>query len=159
MSGKTPRSSTIQADRIGSLLFCPACGTLLSLPGDLDEIACEQCGRREPASCELVLACNHVWPDTGKARSRTRLTSLTDHRPKFCLIAYENLDVKTYSHPNAFPSSLRQKRALVQGHKDDGSRQKDEDPVVSLTHLASSIWSGTTKADLFRSKYDDLLYG
>ena len=56
MSGKTPRSSNIQADRIGSLLFCPACGTLLSLPGDLDEIACEQCGRREPASCELASA-------------------------------------------------------------------------------------------------------
>ena len=54
------------------------------------------------------------------------------HRPT----AYENLDVKTYSHPNAFPSSLRQKRALVQGHKDDGTRQKDEDPVVRPTlHL------------------------
>ena len=60
MSGKTSRSSTIQADRIGSLLFCPACGTLLSLPGDLDEIACEQCGRREPASCELARVYNDV---------------------------------------------------------------------------------------------------
>lgn len=50
MAGKT---STTRADRVGSLLFCPACGTLLSLPGDMDEIACEQCGRREPASCEL----------------------------------------------------------------------------------------------------------
>ncbi|KAG7571120.1 hypothetical protein FFLO_00945 [Filobasidium floriforme] len=88
------KQTTTRADRIGSLLFCPACGTLLSLPGDMDEIACEQCGRREPAS------------------------------------SYENLDVKTYSHPNAFPSSLRQKRALVQGHKDDGTRQKDDDPVV-----------------------------
>ena len=42
-----------QALRIGSLLFCPACGTLLDLPKDeQDEIECHSCGRREPASCE-----------------------------------------------------------------------------------------------------------
>ncbi len=45
-------SSSSKAHRIGSLLFCPSCGTLLDLPGDKDEIACEQCGRKEPASCE-----------------------------------------------------------------------------------------------------------
>jgi DNA-directed RNA polymerase I subunit RPA12 len=43
-----------QALRIGSLLFCPACGTLLDLPKDeQDEIECHSCGRREPASCKL----------------------------------------------------------------------------------------------------------
>lgn len=45
--------STSRAKRIGSLLFCPACGTLLDLPrDDQDEIECHQCGRKEPASCE-----------------------------------------------------------------------------------------------------------
>lgn len=46
--------SRSRAHRIGSCLFCPSCGTLLDLPGDEDEIACEQCGRREPASCEWM---------------------------------------------------------------------------------------------------------
>lgn len=42
-----------RAKRIGALLFCPACGTLLDLPrDDQDEIDCHQCGRKEPASCE-----------------------------------------------------------------------------------------------------------
>ncbi|OXG52253.1 DNA-directed RNA polymerase I subunit RPA12, partial [Cryptococcus neoformans CHC193] len=41
----------VSAHRIGSLLFCPACGTLLDLPkDDQNEIACSQCGRLEPAS-------------------------------------------------------------------------------------------------------------
>jgi hypothetical protein len=44
-----------QALRIGSLLFCPACGTLLDLPKDeQDEIECHSCGRREPASCKSI---------------------------------------------------------------------------------------------------------
>jgi len=88
--------------------------------------------------------------------NRTRLTCFTDHWSKSHLTAYENLDVKTYSHPNAFPSSLRQKRALVQGHKDDGSRQKDEDPVVSPIHLAFLSLRGIWKADPFCSKRDGL---
>ncbi|KAJ9113588.1 hypothetical protein QFC20_001940 [Naganishia adeliensis] len=85
--------SSTKAIRIGSLLFCPACGTLLDLPGDSDEIVCDGCARREPAS------------------------------------SYENLNTKTYSHPAAFPSSLRQKRALVQSKDDDGTRQKGKDPI------------------------------
>ncbi|ORY31255.1 hypothetical protein BCR39DRAFT_527143 [Naematelia encephala] len=44
-------TSRASAHRIGSLLFCPACGTLLDLPkDDEDEIACAQCGRLEPSS-------------------------------------------------------------------------------------------------------------
>lgn len=47
-------ATRVSAHRIGSLLFCPACGTLLDLPkDDQDEIPCSQCGRIEPASCEL----------------------------------------------------------------------------------------------------------
>ena len=38
---------------LGSLLFCPDCGTLLSLPRDGESIVtCEQCGHEEPASCQ-----------------------------------------------------------------------------------------------------------
>lgn len=37
---------------IGSLLFCPDCGTLLNFPEDgKPDIPCEQCGHLEPASC------------------------------------------------------------------------------------------------------------
>ena len=37
---------------LGSLLFCPDCGTLLDLPKDnQNEITCEQCGHVEPANC------------------------------------------------------------------------------------------------------------
>ncbi|KAK8850589.1 hypothetical protein IAR55_004508 [Kwoniella newhampshirensis] len=85
----------VAAHRIGSLLFCPACGTLLDLPkDDQDEIACHQCGRKEPAS------------------------------------SYENLPTKTYSSPNAFPSPLRSKRALVQNTVDGGEAAKGRDPVA-----------------------------
>lgn len=39
---------------LGSLLFCPDCGTLLDLPKDAEnEVKCQQCGHLEPASCEL----------------------------------------------------------------------------------------------------------
>ncbi|KAI0271736.1 DNA-directed RNA polymerase I kDa polypeptide [Gloeopeniophorella convolvens] len=63
------------AHKIGSLLFCPDCGTLLDLPhGDEPDVTCEQCGHVEPAS------------------------------------SYENSEITTHSHPDAFPSSLRQKR-------------------------------------------------
>lgn len=45
--------------------------------------------------------------------------------------AYENLDTKTYSHPSAFPSILKQKRALVQSKEDEAaSRAKGRDPVT-----------------------------
>lgn len=46
-------------------------------------------------------------------------------------VAYENLPTKTYSSPNAFPSSLRSKRALVQNKLDAGEAAKGRDPVVS----------------------------
>ncbi|KAF5361706.1 hypothetical protein D9758_007344 [Tetrapyrgos nigripes] len=63
------------AHKIGSLLFCPTCGTLLDLPKDSEEfVLCEQCGHEEPAS------------------------------------SYENVEITTTSHPDAFPSALRQKR-------------------------------------------------
>lgn len=42
--------------KLGSLLFCPDCGTLLSLPRDGESIVtCEQCGYEEPASCQWGL--------------------------------------------------------------------------------------------------------
>ncbi|CAL1696867.1 unnamed protein product [Somion occarium] len=63
------------AHKIGALLFCPDCGTLLNLPADNEtEVKCEQCGRKEPAS------------------------------------SYEDIEIITRSHPDAFPSALAQKR-------------------------------------------------
>lgn len=108
----------VSAHRIGSLLFCPACGTLLDLPkDDQNEIACSQCGRLEPASCKCALLF---------------LFDETDRSFLFLLVvAYENLPTKTYSSPNAFPSSLRSKRALVQNKLDAGEAAKGRDPVVS----------------------------
>lgn len=47
-------------------------------------------------------------------------------------LAYENLPTKTYSSPNAFPSSLRSNRALVQNKLDAGEAAKGRDPVVSF---------------------------
>ncbi|KAG0146980.1 hypothetical protein CROQUDRAFT_656619 [Cronartium quercuum f. sp. fusiforme G11] len=66
------------SNRIGSLLFCADCGNLLDVPGEEDQISCDQCGRTESAKSQ------------------------------------EGFVIVTRSHPSAFPSSLRQKRALVQ---------------------------------------------
>lgn len=48
-------------------------------------------------------------------------------------VAYENNPTKTYSAPNAFPSPLRSKRALVQNTVDDGEAAKDRDPIVGFS--------------------------
>lgn len=77
----------------GSLLFCPDCGTLLNLPKD-DEInvECEQCKYVEPATC----------------KSPTLQRNLFKH--SLYKTAYENLEIITRSHPDAFPSALHQKK-------------------------------------------------
>ncbi|EJD43376.1 hypothetical protein AURDEDRAFT_114723 [Auricularia subglabra TFB-10046 SS5] len=68
-------SSSARAHKIGSLLFCPHCGTLLDLPKmNEDTVKCDQCGHVEPSS------------------------------------SYDNIKIVTRSHPDAFPSVLRQKR-------------------------------------------------
>ena len=38
------------SNRIGSLLFCSRCGSLLNPPTDDDSIECEECGLVESAS-------------------------------------------------------------------------------------------------------------
>lgn len=82
----------IELEWTGSLLFCPDCGTLLNLPQDgQSEVTCEQCGHDEPASCT---------PNSFSS-SYTYLT--VDP------LAYENIEIITRSHPDAFPSALRQK--------------------------------------------------
>ncbi len=81
--------------RSGALLFCPDCGTLLDLPeADADSVTCEQCGFVEPASCEQFPL--HCFPNS--------IDFL------FVVKAYENIVITTRSHPDAFPSALRQKR-------------------------------------------------
>ncbi|EKM83361.1 hypothetical protein AGABI1DRAFT_110030 [Agaricus bisporus var. burnettii JB137-S8] len=75
------------AYKIGSLLFCPECGTLLSRPKDsADSIICEQCRHEEPAS------------------------------------SYDNIVITTRSHPDAFPSALRQKRKTQTKFHDKGDQ-------------------------------------
>lgn len=55
--------------------------------------------------------------------------------------AYENLATKTYSSPNAFPSALRRKRALVQNKVDDAEAAKEKDPIVSVDDIAIPRWT------------------
>ncbi|KAH9824268.1 hypothetical protein DFH28DRAFT_1078010 [Melampsora americana] len=75
------------SNQIGSLVFCIDCGNLLDVPGSEDYLSCDQCGKMELSNCF----------------SRN-------------LTFQEGLEIITCSQPNAFPSSLRQKRALVQSH-------------------------------------------
>ncbi|KAG8928272.1 DNA-directed RNA polymerase I core subunit rpa12 [Tulasnella sp. 419] len=79
------------AHRIGSLLFCPDCGTLLDIPTDDDNVKCEQCGHLEPAS------------------------------------SFENIEVTTRSHPDAFPSALRDARKIQTQQHDTNVVQTEED--------------------------------
>ena len=89
---RCPESASLQ----GSLLFCPDCGTLLNYPEDgKPDIPCEQCGHLEPASCELLAV-------------YTPRAHISDIACRF--IAYENIEIITRSHPDAFPSALHQKR-------------------------------------------------
>ncbi|KIJ27959.1 hypothetical protein M422DRAFT_215530 [Sphaerobolus stellatus SS14] len=71
--------------KIGSLIFCPSCGSLLELPKENeDSVSCEQCKYVEPAS------------------------------------SFEDIEITTRSHPDAFPSPLRQARR-TQTQKLEGS--------------------------------------
>lgn len=80
----------------GSLLFCPDCGTLLNLPQDGQfEVTCEQCGHVEPASCAFL-------------SPSAALDVIFMHTTMW--LAYENIEIVTRNHPEAFPSALRQKR-------------------------------------------------
>lgn len=54
-------------------------------------------------------------------------------------VAYENLPTTTYSSPNAFPSSLRSKRALVQNTTTEEQAAKSKDTIVS--HIALRAFS------------------
>lgn len=77
----------MSAHKIGSLLFCADCGTLLALPKDGEtDVVCEQCQRQEPAS------------------------------------SYESVVTTTRSHPDAFPSALRQKRKTQTKHHAQGDQ-------------------------------------
>ena len=76
-AGSTAIMSSSKAIRIGSLLFCPACGTLLDLPGDSDEIVCDGCARREPASCKSISLFFR------KGRSETYFLPLSLREPEY----------------------------------------------------------------------------
>jgi len=89
------------AHKIGSLLFCPDCGTLLNLPvADEPTVVCEQCAHEEPAS------------------------------------SYENIEITTRSHPDAFPSALQQKRKTqTKTHRADEVRLKVTELCPRCGHL------------------------
>ncbi|KZT68833.1 DNA-directed RNA polymerase I kDa polypeptide [Daedalea quercina L-15889] len=89
------------AEKIGSLLFCPDCGTLLNLPQDEDTyVACELCGHEEPAS------------------------------------SYENIEIITRSHPDAFPSPLRQKgKTQTKVHEADDALLKVTEKCPECGHM------------------------
>ena len=92
--------------RLGSLLFCPDCGTLLNLPvGDERTVVCEQCAHEEPASCASNICENPAVINLSTA--------------------YENIEITTRSHPDAFPSALQQKRKTqTKTHNADEVRLK-----------------------------------
>lgn len=89
-------------NKIGSLLFCPSCGSLLDVPGDEDVIKCLPCGMVQDASSKCV----------------------TSFRSSLIIFSvYDNLTITTRSHPSAFPSALLQKRQLV--HTDSSHQDRD----------------------------------
>lgn len=93
------------SNRIGSLLFCERCGSLLNPPADDDKINCEECGLVENGAGVLgVKWVYEYW--------LIRLQNA----------AYENLNIETRSHPNAFPSALHLKKSLVVNTLADGAK-------------------------------------
>jgi hypothetical protein len=62
--------------------------------------------------------------------------------------AYENLPTTTYSSPQAFPSSLRSKRALVQNTTTEEQAAKSKDTIVSYIKLIISRANGTEWREL-----------
>ncbi|KAJ3485711.1 hypothetical protein NLI96_g4769 [Meripilus lineatus] len=102
------------AHKIGSLLFCPDCGTLLNLPRDDEtEVACEQCGYLEPAS------------------------------------SYENIEIVTKSHPDAFPSALHQKRKTQTKVHEGETLLKVTEKCPECGHMEAYSKEMQTKAPRF----------
>ena len=92
-------SADLAPNRIGSLNFCPVCGTLLDVPGDDDYVTCEQCGHTENAA---------------RASTLSALDCFSANASNVFPAEYENVPIITRSHPEAFPSPLKDKRSLVQ---------------------------------------------
>ncbi|KAF8961012.1 hypothetical protein BDZ97DRAFT_1830881 [Flammula alnicola] len=71
--------SPSRAHKVGSLLFCPDCGTLLSLPRDGEKIVtCEQCAYEEPAnSYENVIITTRSDPEAFPSALRQKRKTQT----------------------------------------------------------------------------------
>jgi len=68
----------MKANKIGSLLFCPTCGTLLDLPGEDENVECEQCGHLEPVtSYENTVVTTRSHPDAFPSALRLKRTTQT----------------------------------------------------------------------------------
>ncbi|KAF8809382.1 DNA-directed RNA polymerase I kDa polypeptide [Phlegmacium glaucopus] len=70
--------------KIGLLLFCPDCGSLLSLPRDGETIVtCEQCGHEEPASSyENVIITTRSGAEAFPSTLRQKRKTQTKHHEK-----------------------------------------------------------------------------
>ncbi|EFI28592.1 DNA-directed RNA polymerase I kDa polypeptide [Coprinopsis cinerea okayama7 len=82
----------MSAHKIGSLLFCPNCGTLLDLPKDGEAIVtCEQCHHEEPASSyENIVITTRSHPDAFPSplqQKRKTLTKRHDQGDQGTLVA------------------------------------------------------------------------
>ncbi|KJA29477.1 hypothetical protein HYPSUDRAFT_176452 [Hypholoma sublateritium FD-334 SS-4] len=73
--------ATSRADKVGSLLFCPDCGTLLALPKDGETVVvCEQCAYEEPAtSYENVSITTRSAPEAFPSALRQKRKTQTKH--------------------------------------------------------------------------------
>ncbi|KAF9526419.1 DNA-directed RNA polymerase I kDa polypeptide [Crepidotus variabilis] len=72
------------AHKVGSLLFCPDCGTLLSLPKDGElAVICEQCSHEEPAtSYENVITTTRSNPEAFPSALRQKRKTQTKQHDK-----------------------------------------------------------------------------
>ena len=126
----------------GSLLFCPACGTLLDLPtADEPTVVCEQCKFEEQASGAfkvfLGMPILNMCPCFFCGPCGFYMEHVIDHTHTFATYAaYENVVVTTRSHPEAFPSALRQKRKIQTKVHESGEMRT----IVSLFCWIGNPW-------------------
>lgn len=126
-------------NRIGSLNFCPTCGNLLDVPKDDDVITCAQCGHTEDAvrkPCLSFTSRFHAMNHADRAFIHI-LTACLAHNTIYLwylvysasfdelYTEYENISITTRSHPDAFPSILKDRRSVVKSLADNKDLQDD----------------------------------
>lgn len=133
---KTDTSSRLAAkqgfgvpNRIGSLNFCPTCGNLLDVPKDDDVITCAQCGHTEdavrecrmPGGASVWRQADHLLRSSCSPTTTSKLHTIVH----LSFSEYENISITTRSHPDAFPSVLKDRRSVVKSLADNKDLQDD----------------------------------